>query len=150
MECKKVLQVTKEEFFNQVQHSVLEDIKAATGKKPNVVALQNEFTYKKQIPTKLGRKDNVKIVIEQFHYPTDYCASFHGAQGVNKISYHVESIGDNEIEVSYKEDFSGKGKLKTYNFKIMQKLYSKSSQKRVNRLLSSMEQYIVTNRDSKE
>lgn len=146
MHVEKVLKVGAEEFFEQISHSVEQDIYATTNKKVKVDQLKEGFTYEKNLNNKVGRSNRVTVEIVEIHSPSSYIAKFTSRDGTNTISYRIEELGPQQIKVYYQEDFKGATKAKNLNAKIMQLLYNFNSKKRTNKLLCNIETYIIDNR----
>lgn len=146
MQVERELQVSAEEFFNQVLYSVQQDIYTATRKSVDVNAIPAGFTYEKGINNKFGKASKTKIKIVELRVPFVYKAEFTSQYGVNFVAYRVTEIEPKRIKVTYEEGFKGATLGKNVNAKFMQIFYTMNSKKRVNRLLSSIETYIVQNR----
>lgn len=94
---------------------------------------------------KLGRKGDVEVFITKFKFPIIYSAEFKSINGINKINYTINEIGENFIEVIYSEDFEGSTKSLDMNFKLMKFFYKRSAKKRAIRMLKKIESYINQN-----
>lgn len=94
---------------------------------------------------KIGRKGDVEIFITKFQSPVAYSAEFKSVNGINKISYIINEVGENSIEVLYFEDFEGNTKFLDMNFKLMKFFYKRSAKKRAVRMLKKIESYINQN-----
>lgn len=146
MNVNRELNVSADEFFNQIQRSVLEDIKASTRKNIEAEQVVDGYSYHKNLGTKMGGSSKVKVTIKELHAPTSYKADFTSGNGVNSIAYIIQEIGLQKINVHYEEGFSGSSRKMDLNNKIVQLFYTMGSKRKINTLLKNMETYIIQNR----
>lgn len=146
MQIERELGVSAEEFFKQIRYSVEQDIYAVTHKAVNVQQLNSGFTYEKIINNKVGKSNKVTVKIIEMREPISYKAEFISRHGVNTISYQIIVLGPKKVKVHYEESFRSDSMVKGINAKIMQWFYSFNSKKRINKLLSNIENYIIGNR----
>lgn len=142
VEVKERLHVDINEFFKQLEISIAYDIEKATGKK---VKPYKGYKYKKVMKNKVGRKGDVEVIITELNAPKCYSASFKSINGINKISYIIEEVGEYCIDVTYREEFEGSSKTINTNFKLMQFFYKRRAKKRASRILRAIENYIKQN-----
>lgn len=148
IEVRERLRVSANKFFNQIIESVCYDIEKSTGKKLGASNLKSGYKYKKTMKNKLGRKGSVEVVICDFKIPISYSAKFKSVNGINKISYKIDKINDDEIDVIYKEEFEGNSKSVDVNFKFVGFFYKRSAKKRARKMLKSLESYLLQNSDN--
>ena len=139
MELKRVIKGKIEKCFALLEDACLEDIKASTEEETNTISLHAGYTYRKVLKTKMGVSGHVDVEITEFEAPKHYSAAFSSAQGINTITYELTQIDDDSMSVHYVEDFVSLTKSKNLNYKIMSKLYKKSTMKRANMLLDQLE-----------
>lgn len=147
MEVNEKLYVKADDLFNQMAESIAYDISNSTGKKVRAKNIKKGYSYTKRMKNKLGKKGDVKVTITDFEAPKKYAAKFESANGTNYLSYEIEDLGDS-IGVTYREDFEGATRMKTWNNKFMSFFYNRGSKKKARRLLRAMEQYIVQQQES--
>ena len=88
MELQKALDITPEEFFDQVETSVLNDIEEACGKTVSRGQLAG-FSYRKRAQgSRAGTP--MKVKIRKYRYPELYEVKFTYDAGSNTITYRVE------------------------------------------------------------
>ncbi|MEG0314416.1 MAG: DUF3284 domain-containing protein [Erysipelotrichaceae bacterium] len=149
-EIKRKLDVKAEDFFEKLSDSLVFDITAATGKNVRVNQISEGYKYTKKLKTKTGKSGNVKVTITKFEAPKVYASTFTSAQGDNFISYEINKLSDEQIEVVYTEDYKGTSNAKDLNAKVMQFLYKRGNKKRINKLLTKMEAFILNEYEEKE
>lgn len=129
-------------FFDKIEESIISDITSSTGEKVDISQVTSGYTYIKELTSQLGKRGKVKVVIDEYIRPIKYTASFISAQGKNTLSYEVKEIDKTCFEVKYNESFDGISKSKTWNHKLMSKLYKRSSIKKINLVLNNIEAMI--------
>ena len=142
MEVNQKLNVGAKEFFDALASSVAHDISQATGKTVTSDQIYSGYCYKKKMRNKMGQESHVDVVIKQFISPSSYEAKFRSSQGTNTIFYEIEDDKDGNIVVHYRERFEGESVFSSLNYKIVSWFYQRSSQKRISRMLLSMESFI--------
>lgn len=150
VEVVRTLNVSAEDFFDKIAESVAYDISTETGKNVRPAQIHKGMTYTKKLSSKMGKSGNVKVTLTEYESPVVYAAKFSSKQGDNFISYRINKIEDDLIEVTYSEDFDAPTKTKRANFKIMSFFYKRGSIKKINRLLSNMEAYILDEKEKSE
>lgn len=146
MQVSLDLDVSKEEFFEFLYSSVINDIKESTGKTLSKEDIVKGYQYDKNLKNKMGREGEVKVTILEFEPYKKYIAEFESNQGKNIISYDVKSLNDGKVNVIYSEEYIAPDKLKAWNFKLVNLLYKKKSIKRAETILKNIERYIKNNR----
>lgn len=142
MEVNQKLNVKAKEFFDALASSVAYDVSQAAGKTVTPDQIYSGYCYKKKMRNKMGQESHVDVVIKQFISPCCYEAKFRSAQGTNTIFYEIKDDGDGNIVVHYKERFEGENIFSSLNYKIVSWFYQRSSQKRISRMLLSIESFI--------
>ena len=80
---------------------------------------------------------NCRIHLSESNFQTRSSAT-----GKNMISYSIEPLGQEQITVTYTEDFSGKSASQNWNYKIIGALYKRGAKKKTARKLHDIESYI--------
>lgn len=146
MQINVELYATKEEFFNFLTLSILQDIKQSTNKDLTKKDIVKDYSYRKKLKNKLGREGDVKVTIEEFRENEKYTARFKSNQGENMISYDLSNIDDKKINVNYVEEYVGADKLKGLNYKVINFFYQKKAEKKARNMIKQIEYYIEKNR----
>ncbi|NBI07205.1 DUF3284 domain-containing protein [Senegalia massiliensis] len=147
MEVNLDLDVNKEEFFEFIYESIIKDIEESTGKKLSKEDIIQSYKYDKNLKNKLGRAGNVEVTILEFVPYKKYVAEFKSNQGKNIISYEINNLNNEKINVTYFEDYIAPDKLKDWNFKLMNFFYKKKSMKRAESILKNIERYIKNKKE---
>lgn len=142
MEINAILDVSQEAFFDFLYSSIIQDVKESTGQTISKKDVKSGYSYDKKLKTKVGKMGGAKVTIVAFKPYKKYRAEFTSNQGKNIISYQVERLEDNKIEVVYGEDFIAADKMKAWNFKLINLFYKKQSIKRAEAILENIEGYI--------
>nr|WP_300002023.1 DUF3284 domain-containing protein [Tissierella sp.] len=150
MQTDLKLDVSKEEFFDFLSASIIGDIKQSTGEELLKEDIAENYTYEKNIKNKMGRAGDVKVTIVDFKPFEKYRAKFTSFQGDNIIAYEIEELKDDQIHVTYSEDYIAADKMKALNFKLVNSLYKKRALSKSETILKNIESYIVNNRRGME
>ena len=145
MLVNKVLNVTMEEMDAFIKDMVVQDIYHATGKKIKVNDIKPGYKYHKKLKARSGKEGKVTTHIDQLS-SGDYKASFSSAQGLNKLSYHYEGNKDGKITLNYEENYDANSKSQALNYQLMNFLYKHSNKRRINLMLTHIEELIQQNR----
>lgn len=143
IEVKETLQVSAQDFFDQLLKSAAFDIRMSTGNNVNEKQIYSGYKYTKKMKTKLGRTGDVKVTITELKAPEQYAVKFESAAGKNMVVYSLESLGDNKVQVTYKEGFEGDTKSQDLNYKLISILYKRKAKKKTARKLHDIEAYIL-------
>lgn len=146
LEVKEELNVSAKEFFDMLTQSVLYDINASVEDKITAEQIVSGYQYEKNMKNKMGSQGAVRVTIKRFEVGKCYEASFLSAQGMNGIRYQIEERADGGITVCYREEFEGKNRTNSFNYRLMAAFYKRSSQKRMSQMLRSMESYVIAKR----
>lgn len=137
----KKLNVHENDFFDFLETSLKHDIKLSTGK--TVKEINTGYVYEKQLANKLKQQGNVKVTIEKFDRPFQYIGKVYSNQGFNYMTYTVEKIDDENINVSYEEEFLSDRKLMNLNYKFVSNIYKKRTLRRMEAMLLNIELNII-------
>ncbi|MGG7056960.1 DUF3284 domain-containing protein [Clostridium nigeriense] len=143
LKINEILYVDAESFFNNLLNNIAYDISNTTGKEIPLNNIKKGFHYKKILNNKLGRKGTVNVKITEFNKPTSYSAEFQSSSGINTISYYIETLDKNNINVTYIEDYKGSKYLMDFNYKLLNIFFKKGAKKRVIQFLHSIEKSIL-------
>ncbi len=146
MEINVELYATKEEFFDFLTRSILQDIQQSTKKELVKEQIVNNYSYRKKLKNKLGREGDVNVKILEFKPDENYRAMFKSNNGENIISYHVTPIDEQKINVNYKEEYVEADKIKGLNYKLINIFYKKRSEKNARKMIKKIEYFIEKNR----
>lgn len=146
MEVVKRLKVTADELFDLMMTSAKHDVEQATGEKPKEIT--TGFTYRKNLTNKLGKEGGSIGTFTKIEKPSVYEIEFKSARGLNKVSYVIEKIDDETIEVTYSESYDGVSGRHDLNQRIVGWFYKRSLKKRMEGMLSMMEQHIKSQRQA--
>lgn len=139
MEISRVIAGSSQTFFETLMESVLFDINSSTNIIHQKEHVKEGFHYQKNLKNKMGRGGNVRVEITKLEEPYEYEATFSSAQGINTLSYCAKELDHGQIEVRYGEDFVSSSSLKRMNYKIMSRLYKRSSIRKANLILDRLE-----------
>ena len=146
MQTNLNLDVSKEEFFNFLSTSIIQDIETSTGIKIEKEDIVPNYTYDKTIKNKMGRAGDVKVTIVDYKPFEKYTAKFTSYQGENSISYYIEELKEDRINATYTEEYIAADKIKALNFKMINSLYKKRAISKSETILKNIENYIQNNR----
>ena len=105
MNIKQRLNVSGKEFFDFIALSVLNDAKESFDDTLTIEDIVEGFSYTKSLVNKVGQKGNTTVKIQEFDLDKCYEAVFESQQGQNILRYEIVILNDQEVEVSYTEDF---------------------------------------------
>ncbi|MDR2538166.1 MAG: DUF3284 domain-containing protein [Bifidobacteriaceae bacterium] len=127
---KKCWKVLMEGFINDVAY--------ANGKHLKMRDIVEGYTYTKRLHGKIQSAD-VKVTLTKLVKNELYEASFYTRQGINTLSYTLVSDGEASFDLIYEETFQGNKASTNANHKLMSLLYSRSSKKRINKVLDKVQ-----------
>lgn len=99
VEVSETLDVSASDFFDAIIESVVYDACQATGKNIRKSHLKKGFSYSKKIKNSFGKKENSRVVIQEFEAPSIYKVKFEGSTGYDIMTYKIESLEDEKITV---------------------------------------------------
>lgn len=139
MEVSREMKGSREKCFSILSESLLADIKASTNEEVKIEDIKVGYTYYRQMKSRMGNEGKVRIEISKLDIPSSYEAIFTSSQGVNTLSYLLEEIDQDNFKLTYNEDFISEKGANNLNFKIMSKLFNRSSSKRVRLTLDRLQ-----------
>ncbi|MDN6161172.1 MAG: DUF3284 domain-containing protein [Atopostipes sp.] len=148
MEIKETLSVSAEEFFDFLYHSIILDIKESTGESLKRDEIIEGMTYSKTLTTKTGQTGEATVSLTTIQPNESYKASFNTTQGENITHYEVEELTDQQIEVTYREEYVASSWLKGLNFKLMNLFFKRRSKKQASERLYQIEKYLKNQREN--
>ena len=148
MKIEKRLKVNSEEFYNFILASVLKDVNENSDEEFELQDLVEGFTYSKNLQNKFGQDGNTIVRINELDTNKKYEVIFESHQGENIMTYTLEPLDNQEVHVTYEEDFIATSAIKKLNYQLVSLLYNKKSQKKAYQLLSNIEHFIIQYRDS--
>lgn len=151
MELSRDLNITPEEFFDQIEQSVLSDIEHATGKKLSRAKL-NGFKYKKRA-AHAGKKQNgtpMDVKIKRYRYPEVYEVRFVYATGSNTICYRATPQGEGGMHLDYTEDFVNPRQSSGILAALQLKRYERQSRRRAEQTIASIEKLARQDRSARK
>lgn len=138
MELTRKIRVTQEELYNRIMLSVAEDITKNTGKKILPNNIKKGFIYTKE----LYNNAKAKVEILDISYPSIYSIKVYTPIGENYISYNIS-----KDSVTYIEKYEPKSMIYKLNYYLVGILYARRNKKRIKKLITDIEEYILENRD---
>lgn len=141
IEVKQAMALPAAVFYQYLVDSLTQDYLQAhpEGSKDDI---KEGLEYTKVLRTKLSSKGSVTVHVKHLIENTNYTATFSSNQGVNSLSYGIEEISPESIEVTYHEQFESASKLTSLNHKWMSKLYVRKDTRRIQQILSQIEIYL--------
>ena len=141
MEFTKTLDITPEEFFDQVEKSIIGDIEDATGKTVSRAKL-NGYKYKKR--SHGGGKSAgtaIDVKIKRYRYPEVYEVRFKYSTGSNDISYHATPDGAGGMVLEYAEEYTSARPVKGFIAQLQVKSYERRMRKTAEGTIKSIVRY---------
>lgn len=139
MEVSREMKGSRDKCFSILVESLLADIKDSTNEEVKIEDVKVGYTYYRQMKSRMGNEGKVKVEISKLDVPSNYEAVFTSSQGVNTLSYLLEDIDQDKFRLTYNEDFVSEKGANNLNFKIMSKLFSRSSSKRIKLTLDKLQ-----------
>lgn len=150
MEITRTLSITAEEFFDQIEKSVLADIKEATGKDLGRAKL-NGFKYKKRARGGAKGGTPMDVKIKRYRYPEVYEVRFTYATGVNTVCYRVADTSDDSVTIEYTEELDARGQgSRGLVGALNRKLYDVRMRRGVNQTLKAIEEMATRERNARK
>lgn len=149
MEVSVDLNVSKEDFFDFLYESVINDIKESTGKIISRDKVAKGYTYEKNVKNNKGKLINIKITIMDFTPCESYIARVRTEQGENRMSYLIDELGEEKINVTYKEEYLAPSIFKEMKFKVLNFFHKKTLKEEAESNLIDIETYIKNSKVEK-
>lgn len=147
MEFTRELDITPEEFFDQIEKTILEDAERATGKPVTRKKLAGmRYTKRSKQGGKNGTTLDVKI--RKYRYPEVYEVKFTYSSGVNTICYRAEPAGEGMI-LTYSEKFVNPRATGGWFERWRLARYEKRAEKRADQTLKSIVSYAKKDREAR-
>lgn len=145
MKYETVLEVTKEELYDVIITSLLEDARLSV---PTIQQedLQVGFQYEKVLNGMMKQQALVKVTVKELHKNHLYAVDFESLKGMTSIRYLLEDDSKG-VKVIYEEDFISESKMTQLNYKLVSKFYKKKSYKKLEMMFHQMEKYIQDRRE---
>ncbi|MBZ6527480.1 DUF3284 domain-containing protein [Aerococcaceae bacterium DSM 111021] len=129
MEMTKVYDARADDFFHLLRNSFKADYQSNTKKLIDVKDIKPGLKYKKSFGK--DSKQAVLIEVEEMKFPLHYRVKLSSNRGDNIIEYLVESQKEDEIEVTYREEYVNTDFFTKWNNKILYPLFRKKFEKRM-------------------
>ena len=133
MKLSKKLEVTKEEFFDRLCFSVLEDIKKYSGS----IRIKKGLQYTK----KLSNGTTANVEISDYDYANLYEVKISTFMGTNVMKYRLENDS-----VIYEEKFYPKTLMYKLNYFLTSLIFYRKNKKKIYNLICMIENYVKENR----
>lgn len=133
MKLSKKLEVTKEEFFDRLCFSVLEDIKKYYGS----IRIKKGLQYTK----KLSNGTTANVEISDYDYANLYEVRINTFMGTNVMKYRFENDS-----VIYEEKFYPKTLMYKLNYFLTSLIFYRKNKKKIYNLICMIENYVKENR----
>ena len=148
MKFEKTLKVSSEEFYNFILASVLKDVNENSDEEFELEDLVQGFTYSKNLQNKFGQDGNTVVRINELDANKIYEVIFESHQGENIMTYKLLALDNQEVHVTYEEDFIASNAIKKLNYQLVSFFYNKKSQKKADQLLRNIEHFIIQYRET--
>lgn len=135
------LNVSDEEFYNVMIHSLQEDVQNSTKKK---LELKEGLKYKKKSSQRTGIGSEITVQIKRLVPNRLYVASFKTVIDRTQISYTIEALAESKIKVTYEELYENVSNKQVPAWK--QKMAEKQSAKKAKKMLKGVEKFILNQR----
>ena len=138
MDITREMDITPEQFFNEIERTVMDDAARATGTRPTRRKL-NGLKYRQlsRQGGKAGTEITVKIL--KYRYPEVYEVRFTYSTGTNTVRYHVVPRGEGGLTLTYSEKFVDPNPRSGLFADWWLKHYEKKAARRANHTLDAIE-----------
>ena len=137
MELTKTLDITPEEFFDQIEESVRDDIEKATGKQVPRAKLSG-FKYKKRAQGGKAAGTPMDVKIRRYRYPEVYEVRFTYSNGSNTITYRATPEGEDGMVLEYSERFVNPRPVSGVLAQMQMKWYERRSRRRAEQTIAGI------------
>lgn len=144
MKYSSILKCSAEEVWNALEASLLYDVEMATFQKIEAKDFKSGFTYQKKMKATRGGMITTDIVIKEFVRNKKYVAEFITNEGINSLSYSLDSISDSECKLTYNEEYKANKKLNSWNAKLISVFLYISHKRRIKKMFRTIENYVVS------
>jgi hypothetical protein len=137
------LNVSAESFFDRIVASIAYEASQAKGKTVDVSKICTGYSYTKTISRGKGKTFETKVKLTDITRPTSYSAKLTSTQGVNTMSYRIQTTEPGRIDVTYEETFVENNPDHGFGSKLLGSLSEKRGEKRARQLLHQIEQCAI-------
>ena len=141
MVVEKVLNVSAEDFFNEIMKSIIGDIKRQTGKNVHASQIKPKMNYKKKIQGRSSANSEVVVKVLECVPNQVYCSSFTSKIDETVVRYEIIQQGLEKILVRYTENYTLT--KKRHGFFDESNYLEKRSEKKALKLLDKIERTIL-------
>lgn len=138
MEMLREMNVSAESVMNHIKASLRYELDqyGQAG-----MELKEGIRYTKPLSNKLGKTGDIEVHIARLN-DKEYVAEFYSNQGLNRVEYVIEALGDQQCRVIYRENFEGTSNTNSLNYRLMSTLFKRRGQKRVKLFFDALEKHL--------
>lgn len=125
-----------EDFFSILRNSFKADYQDNTKKIIKNKDIQPGLKYKKTFGK--DGKSSALVEVESMDYPSHYRVRLESTRGANIIEYIVTKEGEDEIAVTYREEYINTGMFTKLNNKLLYPLFRKKFEQRMELQVDSL------------
>ncbi|MGT2800470.1 DUF3284 domain-containing protein [Streptococcus sp. zg-86] len=105
------------------------DYQGATGQTIPLSEIREGLSFVKRFGKK--REQSVKVTLQQLVENQSYAVAIQSNRGVQFLTYQLRSLGQDEVEICYSEDYLPEGRFNQLNYKLLLPLMRRSLEKRM-------------------
>ncbi|MET3557076.1 hypothetical protein ABID29_000185 [Streptococcus rupicaprae] len=145
MKLSQQVPISASTFYRFLLESLREDYKAANKAPVKDSDLKHGLSFQKRFGKKQESAMEVRVVdlIENERY----ALAFQSSRGTQWVTYDLTAIEENACQVTYTEDYSPKGKLNAWNYKLLFPLMRKSLERRMRLQIEKIAEFAKNKED---
>lgn len=145
MELRQVVPVASSAFYDFLLNSLRKDYETASQASVKDSDLKPGLSFQKRFGKKQESAMEVRVVdlIENERY----ALAFQSSRGTQWVTYDLTAIEENACQVTYTEDYSPKGKLNAWNYKLLFPLMRKSLERRMRLQIEKIAEFAKNKED---
>lgn len=129
MEARLTVTGQLEDFYALYLELFQEDYQRATGQTLLLSEIKEGLSYVKRFGKK--EEQSVKVSLQQLVEKECYAVAIQSNRGVQFLTYRLEEVGENQVEIVYTEDYLPEGRWNKLNYKLLLPLMKQSLEKRM-------------------
>lgn len=145
MKLSKTLKISKEEYFDFIVNSFVQELPKATKKRVSTNDIKEGFSYKQTYQLKTGNFISRKVITE-FEYGKVYALEMDVPDGKQYFKHEIQEKGPFKIKVHYTEIVNSKNSFQA----IIRRFREFTAKAKMSGRFEAIEKHIISLRDEEK
>lgn len=139
MEISKVYQANSERLFDLLRESFKTDYQTNTKKPIKIHDIKPGLKFTKLFGS--NKQNSVLVEVEKMTFPSHYRIKLNSSRGTNVIEYLIEPQSEQEIAVTYREEYLNVGVFTKLNNMVLSPFFKKKLERRMTDQMDHLIEY---------